>query len=317
MRKSVSMGLVAGVLGMSVANAEIKVSDALSLSGFIDMSATSNFPDGGDPTLDAAFDQFELDFSFTFSDKLTAQVDLNSLGGGAMDLEQAYITYAATDKLSVYAGKFLSASGFEAAEPTGLYQYSYSETLVYGGYQNGVAVSYALNPMISLYGAVVGSVWDGADTDLTYPGYEAQLTLTPIEGLTAKGGYFATDVGGFTTSLINVWASYEVGPLTLGAEVNVVSNWYGDDDGSDLTPDVPMEDNSGLGYLIMANYKLTDKLGITGRYSALDTDVGGLSNEVTVSPGYAISDAWFVLAEAKYMLEAKELRLAAESLITF
>jgi hypothetical protein len=303
MRKSVSMGLVAGVLGMGIANAEIKISDALSISGFIDMSVTSNFPDGGDPTLDAAFDQFELGFSYTFSDKLTAQVDLNSLGGGAMDLEQAYLAYSA-GAATFYAGKFLSASGFEAAEPTGLYQYSYSETLVYGGYQNGVAVNYAISPMISLYGALVGSVWDGTDTDLTYPGYEAQVAVMPMEGVTVKAGYFGTDMGGYSTSLINVWGMYEAGPVTLAAEVNVVSNWTAEND-------------DGLGYLVMVNYKLSDKLGVTGRYSALDTDVGGLSNEVTVSPGYAISDAWFVLAEAKYMLEAKELRLAAESILTF
>jgi hypothetical protein len=306
------MGLVAGVLGMGMANAEIKVSDALSLSGFIDMSATSNFPDGGDPTLNAGFDQFELDLSYTFSDKLKAQVDLNyeawnnydpTKDAQGMTAEQAYLAYTA-GSATFYAGKFLSASGFEAAEPTGLYQYSVSETLVYGGYQNGVAVNYALSPMISFYGAVVGSVWDGTDTDISEPGYEAQVALKPIEGVTVKAGYFGTDVGAYSQSLINVWGSYVAGPLTAAAEVNVVSNWTADGD-------------NGLGYLVMGNYKLNDKLGITGRYSALDTDAGGLSNEVTFSPGYAISSAWFVLAEAKYMLEKKETRLAAESILTF
>jgi hypothetical protein len=304
MRKSVSMGLVAGVLGMGLANAEIKISDALSISGFIDMSATASLPDTGSKTLNAAFDQFELDFMFKFDDKLSAQVDLNSLGGGAMDLEQAFITYAASDALSLYAGKFLSASGFEAAEPTGLYQYSYSKTLVYGGYQNGVAAAYTISPMISLYGAVVGSVWDGTDTDLTEPGFEAQISLMPVEGVTAKVGYFTTDVGAYYQSLINAWGSYTAGPLTVAAELNHLTNWTAEDD-------------NGIGYLAMVNYKLSDKLGITGRYSAIDTDLGGLDNEVTFSPGYAISDAWFVLAEAKYELELKNLTFAVESLISF
>jgi hypothetical protein len=280
------------------------------------MSAKSTFPDGGDPTLDAAFDQFELDFLYKFSDKLSAQVDLNSLGGGSVDLEQAFLAYTA-GPATLYAGKFLSASGFEAAEPTGLYQYSYSSTLVYGGYQNGVAASYTISPMISLYGAVIGSVWDGFDTDLTEPGYEAQVSVMPIEGVTAKVGYFTTEVGAFYTSLVNAWASYSAGPLTVAAEFNMVTNWYGDHDASDLTADVPMEDNNGIGYLAMVNYKLSDKLGITGRYSALDTDVGGLDNEVTVSPGYAVTDFWFVLAEAKYLIEAKTTELAVESILTF
>jgi len=303
MRKSVTMGLVASVLGMGMASAAIKIDDKLSLSGFLDMSATSTFPDGGDPTLNAAFDQFELDFSYKFADQLTAQVDLNSLGGGAMALEQAYLTYT-SGPLAVTAGKFLSASGFEAAEPTGLYQYSYSSTLVYGGYMNGASVAYTLSPMVTLYGAVVGSIWNGFDTDLTEPGYEAQVALTPMEGVTVKAGYFTEDVGAYYKGLINVWGSYTAGPLTAALEVNSVSNWSADGD-------------NGLGYLVMGNYKLSDKLGITGRYSALDTDAAGLSNEVTVSPGYAVSDYWFVLAEAKYLLEAKTTALAVESILTF
>lgn len=323
MRTSVSMGLAAGILGMGIASAGIKVSDALSLSGFIDMSATAGLPDTGPKSLTASFDQFELDFLYTFSDKLSAQVDVNSIGGGALELEQAFIAYTA-GPATLYAGKFLSATGFEAAEPTGLYQYSYSRNCdrtvggcVYGGYQNGVAVSYTVSPLISLYGALVGSVWDGTDTDLKSPGYEAQVSLTPLEGLTAKLAYaadidLAEDDGGDTgvsilsnQSLVNVWVSYATGPLTVAGEVNYLMDWG-------------TTDEKGLGYLVMANYKLTDKFGITGRYSALKLDsMGAADNEITVSPGYAISDAWFVLAEAKHGIEAKNTTFAVESLITF
>lgn len=317
MRKSVSMGLVAGVLGMSVANAEIKVSDALSLSGFIDMSATAGLPDTGPKSLTASFDQFELDFDFKFSDKLSARIDVNSLGGGPVELEQGYLAYTA-GPATLYAGKFLSSTGFEAAEPTGLYQFSYSKTLVYGGYQNGAAVAYTISPMISLYGAVVGSVWDGSDADLTKPGYEVQLALTPVEGLTIKAAYagesdlatYDTDadtvLGVSNQSLVNVWASYATGPITLAAEFNYLLDWG-------------LGDDKGMGYLVMANYKLTEKLGVTARYSAIKMDVPGAvtDNEITFSPGYAISDAWFVLAEAKYELEMKNTSFAVESLISF
>lgn len=316
MRKSVSMGFVAGVLGMSVASAEIKVSDALSLSGFIDMSATAGLPDTGPTTLNAGFDQFELDFAFTFSDKLTAQIDLNSGGSGAVEFEQGFLAYAA-GPATIYAGKFLSSTGFEAAEPTGLYQYSYSKTNVYGGYQNGAAVAYTVSPLLSLYGAIVGSVWDGTDTDIKSPGYEAQVSLTPIEGLTAKLAYaadidLAEDDGGDTgvsvlsnQGLVNFWVSYATGPVTVAAELNYLLDWG-------------ITDEKGLGYLVMANYALTEKFGITGRYSAIKLDgMGAADNEVTISPGYAISDAWFVLAEAKYELEAKNTTFAVESLISF
>src|SRR5690606_2440092 len=143
---------------------------------------------------------------------------------------------------------------FEAAEPTGLYQYSYSKTLVYGGYQNGAAVSYTISPMISLYGALVGSVWDGRDADIKKPGYEVQLSLTPIEGLTVKAAYAGeqdlatydpvvdTLMGVSNQSLVNVWASYATGPVTVAAEVNYLMDW-------------DLSDDKGLGYLAMVNYK--------------------------------------------------------------
>lgn len=316
MRQSVSMGLVAGILGMGITSAEIKVSDALSLSGFIDMSATAGVPDVGPKSVTASFDQFELDFMYTFSDKLGAQVDVNSLGGGAVELEQAFLAYAA-GPATLYLGKFLSSTGFEASEPTGLYQYSTSKTFLYGNYQNGAAVAYTVSPLISLYGAVVGSVWDGTDTDLKSPGYEAQVSLTPLEGLTAKLAYaadidLAEDDGGDTgvsvlsnQSLVNVWVSYATGPVTVAGEVNYLMDWG-------------LANEQGLGYLVMVNYQLTDKLGITGRYSAIKLDsMGAADNEVTVSPGYALSDAWFVLAEARYEPEAKNTTFAVESLISF
>jgi hypothetical protein len=315
MRKSVTMGLVAGVLGMGLANAQVKLSDALSLSGFFDMSATAGLPDAGPKTLTASFDQFEVDFNFKFADNLSARADVNSLGGGSVDLEQAYLTYT-TGAASIMTGKFLSSSGFEAAEPTGLYQYSVSKTLVYGGYQNGFAASYTISPMISLYGAVIGSAWDGTDVDISKPAFEGQVALVPVEGLTVKATYIYegdlttydpdvdTVIGVSAQSLINVWASYATGPLLVAAEVNVLGDW-------DVT------DDAGLGYLVMANYKLSDKLGVTGRYSALKMDGGTVDNEITVSPGYAISPAWFVLAEAKQEIEAKNTTFAIESIITF
>jgi len=310
---------MAGVLGMGVASAEIKVSDALSLSGFMDMSA-GYIDDNGTTSAYAGYDQFELDFKLKFAENLSGQVDLNMwpLGGTGSDvvLEQAFVTYT-KGALSLTTGKFLSSTGFEAAEPTGLYQYSWSNTLVYGGYQNGVAASYTISPMISLYGAFVGSVWDGTDTDIKKPGYEAQVSLMPLEGLTIKAAYaaetdLAQDDGGDTgvtvlsnQSLVNVWASYATGPLLVAAEVNLVSDWG-------------PTDEAGLGYLVMANYKATDKIAVTGRYSALKLDgMAAADNEFALSPSYAISSSWLVLAEFQQKIEAKVTTVAVESLLMF
>ena len=273
------------------------------LSGFVDMSILSD-----DGVVGMGLDQLELDLSTDLGDGISIRADVNAMGPTApVTLEQAYIAYEVGEGLSLTVGKFLSCTGFEAAEPTGMYQYSYSATLVYGGYQNGIAASYATDKF-GVYGAVVSSVWDGSDKDLDGDfGIEAQLILTPIEGVTAKAAFAMED----KQNLINVWGLYENGPLSVAAEVNLMSDWGAYD--------------SGLGYLAMVNYGLSDQIGVTARYSAIALTPPGKgakddeTNEITIAPSYAISDNWGLVAEAKLLTvgDADAIaQIALESLIT-
>ncbi len=316
MRKSVTMGLIAGVLSMGLANAEIKVGDQLSLSGFLDMSSTAGFPDVGAKTYTATFDQFELDFMYKFSDKLSARADINSAGtvadGTVMKFEQGFLSYAASSALTVQAGKFLSSSGWEAAEPTGMYQYSWSDALVYGGYQNGVNASYVVSPMISVYAAYVDGIWI-ADGDMKRAGYETQVALMPTKEITVKVTGMYEQEPGYGKSVLNAWGSYVTGPLTAALEGDYLMNYAAEKD-------------NGIGYLAMVNYKLSDVTAVTGRFSGMSTS-GATSgsaddftqNEITVSPSYALAPNWLILAEAKYQLDDsnKGLGLAVETTVTF
>ena len=282
------------------------VSAEVEFSGFVDMSV---FSDDGDASM--SLDQFELDVSTDLGEGISMRADVNAMGPTApVELEQAFITYDTGEGLALTMGKFLSCTGFEAAEPTGMYQYSYSATLVYGGYQNGVAASYG-SDMFGLYGAVVSSVWDGAETDVsgdeTDVGFEAQVALMPVEGITAKAALARED----EQTLINVWGMLETGPLTVAAEVNSMSDWGGYE--------------SGLGYLGMVNYGLSDQVGVTARYSAIAwTPIGGgaddETSEFTIAPSFAVSDNWGLVAELKMLTVGDEdavAQIALESLLTF
>ena len=299
--------VAAGVLAASFmampAFSEIKVSDKLSLTGFMDMSVTSSLPDAGPKTFNATFDQFELDFKYTFDDKLTARVDLNSLGGGSLDLERAFITYRVQPDVRIGAGKFLSTSGWEAPEPTGLYQFSTSNAYVYGGYQNGVNVAYDVNPVVSLYAAFVDGIWVD-DGDLVRPGFEAQVALTPTPELTAKlTGMYEHQVG-YGKSVVNAWASYVEAGWTTALEANYLFNYAADGD-------------NGYAYLAMVNYKFANDIGLTGRFSGIDTETSTPSREITFSPSYSLAANWVILAEAQYQLDAKDIGLALETTVTF
>ena len=282
------------------------VSAEVKFSGFVDMSL---FSDDGNASM--SLDQFELDASTDLGEGISARADVNALGPTApVELEQAFITYDTGEGLALTVGKFLSCTGFEAAEPTGMYQYSYSATLVYGGYQNGVAASYG-SDMFGLYGAVVSSVWDGAETDVsgdeTDVGFEAQVALMPVEGVTTKAALARED----EQTLINVWGMLETGPLTVAAEVNSMSDWGAYE--------------SGLGYLGMVNYGLSDQIGVTARYSAIAwTPVGGgvddETSEITIAPSFAVSDNWGLVAEVKMLTVGDAdavTQIALESLLTF
>ncbi len=282
------------------------VSAEVEFSGFVDMSV---FSDDGDASM--SLDQFELDVSTDLGEGISMRADVNALGPTApVELEQAFITYDTGEGLALTVGKFLSCTGFEAAEPTGMYQYSYSATLVYGGYQNGVAASYG-SDMFGLYGAVVSSVWDGAETDFSGDGsdvgFEAQVALMPVEGVTAKAALARED----EQTLINVWGMLGTGPLTVAAEVNSMSDWGAYE--------------SGLGYLGMVNYGLSDQVGVTARYSAIAwTPIGGgeddETSEITIAPSYAISDNWGLVAEVKMLTVGDAdavTQIALESLLTF
>jgi len=311
--KTFTMALSMLSLGAATSFAEIKLTDNLSTAGFLDMSAGGVSPDEGDATAWASYDQLELDFFLKYG-AISARADINSLGPvGGVTFEQGFVT-ATSGGLSLTLGKFLSCSGFEAAEPTGLYQYSVSKLLsgyagaTYGGYESGVNVAYAA-PKFALYGAVLASVWGIDTTDIKDPGFEAQLALMPVEGVTAKFTFLHEMIDDSTDhdsqSEVNAWASYAKGPLTVAAEYSMLMNWQA-------------ADENGNGWLAMLNFKATDKIAATVRYSGVKMEsADDPDTEVTFSPSYALASNWLALAEVKYEIDAKITSYAVENTFSF
>lgn len=303
--------LIAFVCALSSASAEIKLTDSLSVSGFLDMSSTTT--SGGDETeIGLTFDQFELDFKIE-QGSVTGYVDIDSTGPDAgLKLEQGYVTYTLPEStvpgVSIKAGRFLSAMGFEAAEPTGLFQYSFSEGIPYPGYQNGIGINVNPAEQIGIYVALLSGVWDVNDTDVKDPGIEAQIALTPMEQLTAKVGYAMDKMEDYSQSELNAWVQFAQGPLTLAGEVDRLTNWGADG-------------KNGMHFLGMANLSLADMIAapvaVTLRFSGISLDDEDSSTEFTLSPSYTATDNWLLLAEFKQRLDAEETIIAVESLFTF
>ena len=111
----------------------------------------------------------------------------------------------------------------------------------------------------------------------TNGGYEYALAFTGVENLTVKAIMADWDAYETTT----VWASYQMDKLLLGAEVAEKDNTTGND----------IE-----GWLVMGNYAVSDKIGLTVRYS--EEEIGTSEYEkFTISPSYVFTDNFSGLVE--------------------
>lgn len=282
----------AAVGAVPVANAGVELGEGFSATGFVDMSL---FDTDGSPAV-FGIDQVEVDFMFAGSNGISAQVDIE-YGEDASDLgasddtfvEQAFITKSFTDEFSIKAGRFLSYSGWETEEPTGLFQYSgvgYAPYF-YGYYQQGISAAYS-GEKFALMGSVVTDVFGYADgpveSDTDDLGYEIGAAIMPIEGLTAKLFYMSDEKT--DRDVINFWASYAVNGFTFAGE-------YNDGDFGAA--------GEGTGYLLMANYA-TGPWGFTVRYHDWDIEnaLGVSTSKVTgftLSPSYKAGDNLLLVAE--------------------
>ena len=290
----------------------------IEMSGFIDIAFTDQ-DTGGQET---AIGQVEVNFDYS-KGPVSASIDLdfggNSKYGDGADydgnLEEAVITYDFGNGFSVSAGKMLSYMGFEAFDPTNMYQYSYAydsgnEAVqsIYDAYDVGVSVDYATDDYS------VG-VWTSAENSA---GYELALAYTGIENFTVKGIWsdFSDQVGEPAYKKSTFWASYQLGNLLIAAEVAE----------ADIL-DAGANDIEGA--LIMANYTFTDKVGLTLRYSTeeISDSTSDLLyndyNKFTVSPSYVFTDSLSGLIEySTYKDDVvgntdPEDLLAAELIFTF
>ncbi|MDC1004588.1 porin [Opitutales bacterium] len=287
------------------------------MSGFIDLYYESKDASGSDTV---GVGQVEIMFDYA-SGPISASVDIDFYNSGTNtvtylgadglvggtgvnedstydvsdndgSLEEAIVTYDFGNGLSVTAGKMLSYLGFEAYDPTNMYQYSYAyerrgenntgAQMIYDAYATGASVDYG-NDMFSI------GVWTSLANS---PDLEYALAFTGVENLTVKAIY--ADYGKDSTASLSTkgkstyWASYQIGKLLLAAEVAEAEGATASD--TDLE-----------GMLLMANYGITDKIGLTLRYSEFESTTGTTKDfdteKITISPSYVFNDNFSGLVE--------------------
>jgi hypothetical protein len=296
------------VAASSFSMGEIVVNDFLSFEGFVDMSYShtdAEFENDDQSDNSFAIDQVEISWLFDF-DPVTAQIDLEyEEAGDDTEVEQAFVTYQLSgdnDGYAVTAGRYASMLGFEAFEPTGLYQYSlaYASNSIIGdvsflpGYAQGVKVTRETDD--TFFGI---SIQDEAfDTDANRLGgsgdssfaVEVAGSIALEDGITVflGGAYEDADAG--DTYVVNGYVTYETGAWLFAAELNV-----GTQEAAGL------DDVDSLSGLVMANYAYSDVASVTGRISYIDVDAGnsgeGDATKFTAAHNYAFTDNLLLVTE--------------------
>jgi hypothetical protein len=284
MKKIMVIAAAAGLAAWGHAD-ELEIM-GVEVSGYLDMSASVTESDAGSES-SAGLDTAEIRFKSELADGVYVEAHVAGYGAedgdaNTIDLEQAFVTYSAISNVTIIGGKWLSSLGWEAYHAPDLFQYSTSATLVYPGMENGLGVKYAFDDTLSVFVAALSSAWDSDDKDPENGAFEGNVRFTGIEDFTLFVGGATEKYVGYDQMLANIWASYVLGDLILAGEVNVLDDWEADG-------------NEGFGWLLMANYAITEKLGLTLRTSALNVeDAGGADvtdlQKFTIAPSYALTD---------------------------
>jgi len=321
MKNTIAIASAAFLAASSFSTAEIVINDFLSFEGFVDMSYSHTDSDSDlvDESSDNSFgiDQVEISWLLDF-DPVTAQIDLEYEEAGAgVEVEQAFATYHFDNGGALTAGRYASMLGFEAFEPTGLYQFSfaYDEATLLPGYAQGVKYTFesdntffgiSLQDTVSgAYAGRLGGNDDRLDTnDDGGFGVEAGYGYYMEDGLSFfLGGAFEEGDSG-DSYVVNSYVTFETGAWIFAAEVN-----YGE---SDLDVGVDADDTEILSALIMANFAYSEQASITGRISYIDTEESDPSSsdgeyiKYTLAHSYAFTDNLSLVKEVSFAEADKE-----------
>ncbi len=295
--KFAGLGAAFATAATASLQAEVKINDHLSISGYAVAAGTITNPDSGSKDYTLAdsgasnLDSAKVALTGTY-EALSAKVSLfyvpqTGTSTGDAGILDAFATYTA-GPVSLTAGKYLSYLGFEAFDPVNMTQLTYATISGIPAYHTGAKIDYA-GEAFSAGVSVTDSLFPGdgffqGDGDFSDDlGYEAFISFTGIENLTIFTGigYENTDLAS-DAFVFDVWASYALtDAVTVAAEYT-------------YNRDVAQS------ALVFLQYLFSDKWSAIARASVIDLDGGDTGSYFTVAPTYTFNDHFSLRAEVSY-----------------
>jgi hypothetical protein len=316
MKNKIIATLVAfGLVGSASA---IEINENLSINGFIDTSYQHNERAATEQGL--GLDEIEIDFLFNVGGASGAihLDDGDSILGNDntesdVNVEQAFIGYSLENGVSFTLGKYGSELGFEREDPGGLYTFSraYSTDAVgnqfnLGDVDSNVFEGIRLGYSSDVFGLGISlQNTSNADIETDELDLEVSFAYTGIENLNLGGGYrFDNQADNADeVDVLNLHVTTVMGKFLLGAE-------YIELDSADADLD---------GWQVIADYDVSDKLGVALRISSNELPGNSDYEKVTIAPNYSLSDSLGVILEYSDVEDsgADGNELALEFLFTY
>jgi len=187
-------------------------------------------------------------------------------------IQNLYISYALSDKVSVTGGFMGTFVGYEVISPTGNFNYSTSYLFSTGPFQNGgLKFDFAISDK---FGFMVG-VFNEFDSYTNSSGgldFGAQIYVSPVEGLDAYINFITSNDSG---TEIDLTATYQVTDqlmFGLNTAKRTTGELFDEDAGAGLNFN---------GVALYANYAFSDSFALGVRGETYKDEDGGILSDVS------------------------------------
>ena len=265
-------------------------------SGFVDMVWTlSDGTDLGKYGAEGRFDTSgELDVEANLKEGISMRFDADinpgSAGGDSGRLEQIFLNWNIDEKMALKGGVFNNNLTWEREDAPDMYQITHgqlwdiweSTTVEDGNNLAGLEFSYQLEKvklMVGYLNDLRNDIPAASDKNSVKVAGE----IKAMESLDITVGLITQDQ--FLENIVDIHATWKTGKLLVGGEILFADEFI---------------DN---GFMVMANYQISDKFSATGRFDFVSYDSAFLADDtssITVAGLYSISKNLFANAEIRF-----------------
>lgn len=317
-------------------NAEHNLLDNVKVNGFVSTSYNYNFNEPASQTsqfraFDSDHNRFNADgielviqkeieegdvagFRFDVTAGSTIPQGSHSTGlfaGDDFDLQQAYVSYAASDKLTFDIGKFVTHVGYELIDGYDGFNDNYSRGVIFnfaGPFTHtGVKANYSIDDKNSLM-IMVANGWDNTDDNNTGKTFGLQYAHAISDDNSVAFNY----VGGpeQTGDASNLRHLFDlVGSFKVSDKINLGLNAVY---GTEKDAVVVDEAAQWLGVALFPTFNVSDKfyVGVRAEYLS-DMDGSRIGEQdmftFTATPSYKASDNLTIRAEVRYDMSNEDV----------